>query len=100
MSQISQSVGLIYTNPKDPNDPNNGCTAAPATLWAYGDARDNGTTNALSLLFAERDGNALALACSLSLAQSFSGLCRFLRRLAGFARTQTDDMGLHAGRKR
>ncbi|HEY4745028.1 MAG TPA: multicopper oxidase domain-containing protein, partial [Desulfuromonadaceae bacterium] len=46
MRQITQSVGLIYNNPKNPNDPNNGCTAAPATIWAYGDARDNGTTTA------------------------------------------------------
>jgi len=40
--QISQGIGLIYNNPANPADPNNGCTAPNANFWVYGDARDNG----------------------------------------------------------
>ena len=45
MREITQSLGVIYNNPLNPADPNNGCTGAPNTLWTYGDARDNGVTN-------------------------------------------------------
>ena len=46
MREITQSLGVIYNNPLNPLDPNNGCTGPPNTLWAYGDARDNGVTTA------------------------------------------------------
>ncbi|MFA7403249.1 MAG: chitobiase/beta-hexosaminidase C-terminal domain-containing protein [Pelobacteraceae bacterium] len=38
MREISQSLGII--------DAISGCTGPPNTLWAYGDARDNGVTTA------------------------------------------------------
>lgn len=40
--QITQSAGLVFNNPANAADPNNNCTAPPATFWTYGDARDNG----------------------------------------------------------
>ncbi|WP_168206061.1 chitobiase/beta-hexosaminidase C-terminal domain-containing protein [Geobacter sp. FeAm09] len=44
MREITQSLGVVYNNPLDAA--NNGCTGTPNTLWAYGDARDNGVTAA------------------------------------------------------
>ncbi|GFO59567.1 hypothetical protein GMST_18920 [Geomonas silvestris] len=44
MREITQSLGVVYNNPAD--TANNGCTAAPNTVWTYGDARDNGVTTA------------------------------------------------------
>ena len=55
-------------------------------IWAiagYGNTAWVEDYKGVPMLFAQRDGNALALACSVAVAQTFGGFCRILRRLAG-----------------
>ena len=52
------------------------------------------------LLFAQREGNALALACSAALGETVGRLRRVVRRLAGSEGEQADDLGIRPGRKR
>ena len=59
-----------------------------------------GEYKGVPMLFAERAGTALALACSEAVVESFGRIRRQLRWLAGSARTPRDDLELHPRRER